>query len=143
MTLTANTSALLYGSPLQSPADPPRPKKTSTHIRGDEVLVPTCMAVHMLAYTRADRLCREKSAVPNCFGLSSAPNCPNQFARNTSTTQPRPLVTSGMLSLRLCSSRSIPQQSYSGPWLRSTPRTVRQPLVEQLIACTCIFLFES
>jgi hypothetical protein len=43
-----------------SPTDPPALKKTSTHIRGDSVLEPTCMAIHVLAYTHADRLRRGK-----------------------------------------------------------------------------------
>lgn len=73
MTLTANTSALLHGSPLQRTLrDRKRPQPTSA---GTKFWCPPAwlsMCLRTLVRTRGDE---EISALPSCFGLSSAPNC--------------------------------------------------------------------
>ncbi|XPS76421.1 hypothetical protein M3J09_008474 [Ascochyta lentis] len=117
MTSFAKTNTLLHGNFSNGPSG--TEKKSSTHTRGDGFLLPTPMAIHVLAYTHADRLRQENSAVYSCF---------------------RPQLSSVPPS-SLCSEhdRAFHSTCASVPDLVEVSERCAYCWCNRLVACTCIF----
>ena len=73
MTFTANTSALLYGSPLQRTLRN-RKRSQPTPVGTKTWCPPAWLSMCLRTLVRTGCV-EEKSAVPNCFGLSSDSSC--------------------------------------------------------------------